>query len=182
MAVGPSRTEVRRVSMPSRMPSPVERMTAAIRVLLAIATLLYFSAAAVAQSTSGRILGTMTDQSGAAVAGAIVIVTDVQRGTSRTVTTDESGDYAMPDLQPGTYKIRVEVKGFKTVQRPNVQIEVATDVRADFTLQTGQVTETVTITEEVPLVNTTSATLGGTLSNKEINDLPPNCRNSDTLL
>ena len=95
---------------------------------------------ALAQSTAGRILGTLTDQSGAAVAGATVVVTDVQRGTSRTITTDESGAYAAPDLQPGTYKIHVEAKGFKSVERANVQIEVATDVRADFALQPGQVT------------------------------------------
>jgi hypothetical protein len=158
------------------------RMTAASRLLFTTFTLLVFSVSALAQSTTGRILGTLTDQSGAAVAGATVVVTDVQRGTSRTATTDESGAYAAPDLQPGTYKIHVEAKGFKSVERPNVQIEVVTDVRADFALQPGQVTETVTISEEVPLVNTTSATLGGTLSNKEINDLPLNGRNYENLL
>jgi hypothetical protein len=158
------------------------RMTAASRLLFATFTLLVFSASALAQSTAGRILGTLTDQSGAAVAGATVVVTDQQRGTSRTVTTDDSGAYAAPDLQPGTYKIHVEAKGFKSVERPNVLIEVATDVRSDFALQPGQVTETVTITEEVPLLNTTSSTLGGTLSNKEINDLPLNGRNYENLL
>ena len=122
-------------------------------------------------------MGTLTDASAAAVAGATVVVTDVQRGTSRAVTTDESGGYAVPDLQPGTYAIHVEARGFKRVERSNVQIEVATEIRADFTLQLGQVSETVTITEEVPLLNTTSANLGGTLSNKEINDLPLNGRN-----
>src|SRR5579863_7310027 len=168
--------------MQTRTPFPVARMTAGTWLLLATATLLAFSAAVMAQSTAGRILGTLTDQSGAAVAGASVVVTDVQRGTSRTVTTDESGDYAVPDLQPGTYKIRAEAKGFKSVERPNILLEVATDVRADFSLQPGQVAETVTISEEVPLVNTTSATLGGTLSNKEINDLPLNGRNYENLL
>src|ERR1700687_5230899 len=158
------------------------RTPAVSRLLFATFTLLLFPVFVLAQSTTGRTLGAVTDPSGAAVAGATVVVTDVQRGTSRTVTTDQSGSYAVPDLQPGTYEIRVEVKGFKTVDRPSVQIEVATDVRADFALQTGQVTETVTITEEVPLVNTTSATLGGTLSNKEINDLPLNGRNYENLL
>jgi hypothetical protein len=159
-----------------------ELRTAASWLLLTTFTLLLFSVSALAQSTTGRILGTLTDPSGAAVAGATVVVTDVQRGTSRTMTTDESGDYAAPDLQPGTYKIHVEARGFKSVERPNVPIEVATDVRADFALQPGQVSETVTITEEVPLVNTTSATLGGTLSNQEINDLPLNGRNYENLL
>ncbi len=158
------------------------RMTAASRLLFATFTLLLFSVTAMAQTTAGRVLGTLTDQSGAAVAGATVVITDVQRGTSRTITTDESGAYAAPDLQPGTYKIHVEAKGFKSVERTNVLIEVASDVRADFALQPGQVTEMVTISEEVPLINTTSATLGGTLSNKEINDLPLNGRNYENLL
>jgi hypothetical protein len=144
--------------------------------------LLAFSASAVAQSTAGRILGTLTDQSGASVPGATVVITDTQRGTSRTVATDESGNYAAPDLQPGTYKIRVEAKGFKSVDRPNVLIEVASDVRADFALQPGQVSETIVVEEDIPLVNTTSSTLGGTLSNKEINDLPLNGRNYENLL
>ncbi|HTS34913.1 MAG TPA: TonB-dependent receptor [Candidatus Solibacter sp.] len=152
------------------------------RLLLSLFTLLLFVASVMAQSTSGRILGTLTDQSGAAVVGGTVLVTDVQRGTSRTLTTDDSGAFVAPDLPPGTYKIRVEAKGFKTVERPRVQIEVATDVRADFSLQPGQVSETVTINEDIPLVNTTSATLGGTLSNKEINDLPLNGRNYENLL
>src|SRR5579871_3837780 len=154
----------------------------ATELLLPAVTLLMYSIPSRAQSTAGQVLGTLTEQSGAAVAGATVIVTDVQRGTSRTTTTDVSGSYAVPDLQPGTYKIRVEAKGFKGTERPNVQIEVASDVRADFALQPGQITETVTINEEVPLVNTTSATLGGTLSNQEINDLPLNGRNYENLL
>ena len=157
------------------------RMTA-LQLLFTAFTLLLLSVSSQAQSTAGRVLGTLTDQSGAAVSGATVVVTDTQRGTSRTVVTDDSGSYAVPDLQPGIYKIHVDAKGFKGAERPNVQIEVATDVRADFSLQPGQVTEVVTINEEVPLVNTTSATLGGTLSNKEINDLPLNGRNYENLL
>ena len=156
--------------------------TTATQLLLATLTLLLFSANTQAQSTAGRVLGTLTDQTGAAVSGATVSVTDTQRGTSRSAVTDTSGSYAVPDLPPGTYKIHVDAKGFKAVERPSVQIEVASDVRADFSLQPGQVTEVVTINEDVPLVNTTSSTLGGTLSNKEINDLPLNGRNYENLL
>lgn len=164
------------------VPSQDGRTSRAFRLTFVAFTLLALSVSALAQSTAGRILGTLTDQSGAAVAGATVVVTDTQRGTSRTVTTDESGSYAVPDLTPGDYKIHVEAKGFKGVDRPNVQIEVASDVRADFELQPGNITEIMTVVEEVPLVNTTSATLGGTLSNKEINDLPLNGRNYENLL
>ena len=164
------------------VPSQDGRTSRAFRLTFVAFTLLALSVSALAQSTAGRILGTLTDQSGAAVAGATVVVTDTQRGTSRTVTTDESGSYAVPNLTPGDYKIQVEAKGFKGVDRPNVQIEVASDVRADFELQPGNITEIMTVVEEVPLVNTTSATLGGTLSNKEINDLPLNGRNYENLL
>ncbi len=158
------------------------RMTRASWLLFATFTLLLFSASALAQSTAGRVLGTVSDTTGAAVPGATVTLTDVQRGTSRTSTTDDSGEFVAPELLPGTYKIHVEAKGFKTTERPNIVIEVATDVRADFALQTGQVTEMVVVQEEVPLLNTTSSTLGGTLSNQEINDLPLNGRNYENLL
>ena len=88
----------------------------------------------------------------------------------------------MPELQPGIYKVRAEAKGFKTVERPNIVVEVAVDLRVDITLPTGQVSETVVVTDEVPLVDSLSSTLGGTLSNAEINDLPLNGRNYENLL
>jgi hypothetical protein len=157
-------------------------MTLATRISILALTLSLLCLPAVSQSTAGRVMGTITDPSGASVAGASVVVTDTQRGTSRTFTTDTSGDYVAPDLIPGTYKVHVEAKGFKTAERPEITVEVATDVRADFSLQPGNVSEVVTVTEEVPLLNTTSATLGGTLSNKEINDLPLNGRNYENLL
>jgi hypothetical protein len=158
-----------------------ETSLAARIVLLAVALSL-MSLSAVGQSTAGRVLGSVTDQSGASVAGATVVITDTQRGTSRTLVTDASGDYVAPDLIPGTYKIHVAAKGFKSIERPNITIEVATDVRADFTLQPGNVSEVVIVTGEIPLLNTTSSTLGGTLTNQEINDLPLNGRNYQNLL
>jgi hypothetical protein len=135
-----------------------------------------------AQTNTGRILGTVTDQSGGAVNGATVTITDLQRGTTRTLITDDAGAYVAPNLVPSVYKVRTEAKGFKVLERPNISVEVATDVRIDVVLQPGQVTETVVVEEDVPLVNTTSSTLGGTLSNKEINDLPLNGRNYENLL
>jgi hypothetical protein len=156
--------------------------TLATRIVLLVLALSVLSLLALAQSTAGRMLGRVTDPSGASVAGASVVVTDTQRGTLRTLTTDATGDYVAADLIPGDYKIHVAAKGFKTVERPSVGVEVATDVRVDFSLQLGNVSEVVTINEEVPLLNTTSSTLGGTLSNKEINDLPLNGRNYENLL
>src|ERR1700691_4583278 len=153
-----------------------------IRILGLVSLTLALCLPLTAQTTTGQILGSVTDSTGAAVAGAAVFVTDSQRGTTRAATTDASGDYAVPELQPGTYKVRAEAKGFKTVERPNIVVEVAQDLRVDMSLPTGQVTETVVVTDEVPLVDSVSSTLGGTLSNAEINDLPLNGRNYENLL
>jgi hypothetical protein len=168
--------------MTSTAMSAGHEMTFATRMVLLVLALSLLCLSVLAQSTAGRVLGSVTDQSGASVAGATVVVTDTQRGTSRTLATDATGDYVAPDLIPGTYKIHVEGKGFKSVERPSVTVEVATDVRADFILQPGNISEVVTVSGEIPLLNTTSSTLGGTLSNEEINDLPLNGRNYENLL
>ena len=137
---------------------------------------------ALPQTSTGRILGKVTDQTGAAVSGAVVTITDPQRGVTRTLTADEAGAYAAPNLAPGIYTVRAGAKGFKSIERTNVELQVASDVLIDLALQPGNVSETITVTEEVPLLNTTSSTLGGTLSNKEINELPLNGRNYENLL
>src|SRR5258706_1177032 len=166
--------------LPNRAQSAVRPMFHAGFSLALLACLL--SLPTYSQTTTGRILGTITDATGATVNGATVIVTDVERGAVRTFTTENSGTYAAPNLQPGLYKVRVESKGFKTVERTGIQLEVASDALIDVALQPGNVVDVVTVTEEVPLLNITSATLGGTLSNKEINDLPLNGRNYENLL
>ncbi|MFY9531165.1 MAG: TonB-dependent receptor [Candidatus Acidiferrales bacterium] len=134
------------------------------------------------QANFGRILGTVTDLSGGVMAGTTVTVIDTQRGVTRTLTTDQAGEYLATNLQPGDYTVRAESKGFKTVQRQNIALEVGKDVRVDLSLQPGEQSQTVTVTEQVPDVDTTSATLGGTINNETINDLPLNGRNYQNLL
>jgi hypothetical protein len=153
-----------------------------IRILGLVSLALALCLPLAAQTTTGQILGSVTDSTGAAVAGAAIVVTDTQRGTTRAAKTDVSGEYAVPELQPGTYNVRAEAKGFKTVERPNIVVEVAQDLRVDMLLPAGRVNETVVVTDEVPLVDSVSSTLGGTLSNAEINDLPLNGRNYENLL
>jgi hypothetical protein len=151
----------------------------------------YFSAAILvtlicspvfAQGNLGRILGTITDASGGSVSGATVTIIDVQRGASRTLTTDPAGQYVAPDLVPGTYTVRAEAKGFSTIEHTGLLLEVGKDIRVDLTVQPGEQSQTVTVTGELPMVETTNATLGGTLSNQTINDLPLNGRNYINLL
>src|SRR5258708_14590808 len=134
------------------------------------------------QGNTGRILGTVTGQSGGYVGGATVTVTDVARGVSQTLTTDSDGAYVALNLVAGTYTVRAEFKGFKAFERKNILVEVGKDLRVDAVLQTGVATETITITEEVPMVDTTSTALGGTISNEIINDLPLNGRNYQNLI
>ncbi|MBV8476985.1 MAG: TonB-dependent receptor, partial [Acidobacteria bacterium] len=161
-----------------RLNSPSTRPGRVVPLLVSI----FLLTPALAQTNFGRILGAVEDNSGAAVSSAQITIRDAQRGTSRVYMTDPSGTYVAPDLEPGTYSVRAEAQGFKTLERASVLVEVASDVRLDFRLQPGQVSETVLVNEAVPLVNTTSATLGGTLSNQEINGLPLNGRNYENLL
>jgi len=156
--------------------------TKSIRVFAIACLVLNGSVPMFSQTTTGRILGEVYDQSGATVAGATITVTDTQRATTRVVKSDSSGNYVVPSLVPGVYSVQAEAQGFKKVERPKVQVEVATDLTVDLTLPAGDVTQTIVVTDAIPLVNTTSATLGGTLSNKEINDLPLNGRNYENLL
>src|ERR1700730_7417561 len=143
---------------------------------------LLFCSPALPQGNTGRILGVVTDQSGGYVANASVVVTDVHRGTSRNLITDDSGSYVATGLLPGTYTVRAEAKGFKAFDRENLLLETGKDIQVDVILQTGSANEVVTVTEEAPLVDATSSTLGGTLSNQIINDLPLNGRNYQNLL
>ena len=153
-----------------------------IRVLSVVCLIFATSICALSQTTTGRIVGNVSDPSGATVGGATITITDVQRNISRTITTDASGEYVAPELQPGDYKVQAQAKGFKSVERVNIVVSVAEDLRVDITLPPGQVSEMIVVTEEVPLVNSESATLGGTLTNAEINDLPLSGRNYENLL
>src|ERR1700690_493030 len=153
-----------------------------IRALAVVCLGLAVSVPLSSQTTTGRIIGNVHDQTGAAVAGANLTITDVQRGMVRKAATDASGGYVVSNLTPGVYTVRAEATGFKTVERREIQVEVAIDLAVEIALSPGDVKETVVVMSEVPLVNTTSSVLGGTLSNKEINDLPLNGRNYENLL
>ena len=162
--------------------SVCHRMRKSLRVLGASAWLLLICPPAFSQINLGRIFGTITDQSGGVIAGASVVVTDVARGVSRSLTTDNAGEYSAPSLIPGTYTVRATSQGFRTIERQNVVLGVGQDARVDLAMQPGEQTQTLTVTESLPIVDTTSATLGGAISNQAINDLPLNGRNFQNLI
>jgi len=145
-------------------------------------TVLFICSTLFSQGSAGRILGSITDQTGAVIPGVIVAIRDVDRGTVRTLATDEAGAYNAPNLLPGTYTIRVELAGFTTVERQNIKLEVGQDIRVDVALQAGEQKELITVSADSPLVDTNNAELGGTIANQVINDLPLNGRNFENLL
>jgi hypothetical protein len=154
------------------------------RTSLFLVCLLLFLAAipSFSQGSAGRIEGTVTDQTGAAVPGATVTILDVDRGTTRNLTSDAAGAYNAPNLPPGNYRVRVEFPGFVTFERQNVTLEVGQDIRIDAPLRPGEQKEVLTVQGEAPLIETNNAELGGTLANQVINDLPLNGRNFENLL
>ncbi len=125
-----------------------------------------------AQTYQGRILGSVTDQTGAVVSAATVVITNTATGVSRKVATTATGDFVAPNLEPGPYSVTVEAPSFKKEQRTGLQLEVAKDIRLTFKLTAGAATEVVTVTGEAPIVDVTSDVLGGTFSNKAITELP----------
>ena len=155
------------------------------RVVSALgATLVLFliCLSAFSQSNQGTIQGGIFDQTGGAIAGATISVIDVARGVTRSLTTDAAGEYVAPSLLPGTYTVRAESKGFRTTEHSGVLVEVGQTIRVDLTVQPGEQTQTVTVTGEIPEIDTTDSTLGGTVSNATINALPLNGRNFERLL
>jgi carboxypeptidase family protein len=163
-------------------PSFRARLNKAIHLTCLGLALFVGSSPLFSQVNTGRILGTVTDQSGGVIAGATVAVTNPQTGVARNLVADGAGEYVAPNLIPGTYTVRVTATGFEAFERQNILLEVGKDARIDAQLTPGQVTQTVTVSESIPLLDTTSATVTGTLNTATIADLPVQGRNYQNLL
>lgn len=157
-------------------------MKASRLITLVILMLVALQLSLMAQTQEGRISGRVTDQTVAVVVKATVTIQNLETGVKRVLRTNSEGEYAAPNLSPGLYSVSVSVPTFKTVERKGIRLEVATDVRIDFALQPGQVSETLVVTGEQPLVETVNDTLGGTITNKAINQLPLQGRDFQNLL
>jgi outer membrane receptor protein involved in Fe transport len=128
------------------------------------------------------MFGNITDGTGAAVPRATVILTQTDTDTARTVVTEADGSYRADFLPVGPYKVTVTAPGFKRLDREGVTLTVTEDAHLDLSLQPGGATETVEVTAEVPLLNTGNSTLGRTVTNVEIDNLPLVDRNVYRLL
>jgi hypothetical protein len=151
------------------------------RIVLAFVLLTALSLSA--QTFRGTILGTVTDPSGAVVAGATVTVKNVGTGLERTTQTSADGSYALPELQIGTYTVTITLTGFQTFVATGVTVDVAGERRVDAAMKTGQVSTRVEVSGDLlPQVETTSAELGGTLTAQTIEALPVNGRDYQKLI
>jgi len=130
-----------------------------------------------AQVTTGTIFGTVTDPQGAVIVGANVTVINEGQGTVFTRTTDQTGSYIVPFLIPGTYRVTVEQPGFKKAEQRDIVVTVNAQMRVDFTLSVGNVTETVEVTAAAPLVQSASAETGQVIEQRAVQQLPLNGRN-----
>lgn len=135
-----------------------------------------------AQLTTSTILGTVTDPSGAAVVAAQVTAINAGTNFTRTVQTNNRGEYRMEFMPVGNYAVEITAQGFKKFSQTGIALAVNVDDRVNAALQIGQSTEVVDVTADAPQVDTTDAQIGRTVDNAEISDLPIVNRNVYTLL
>ncbi len=137
---------------------------------------------AAAQSFRGSIVGTILDSTGAPIPGAEVTVKNAGTDLERSVNTDETGNYSIPELPLGEYSITVAKAGFDTVAQSGIQVDVAAERRVDITLRPGEVKSAVEVTAAVPMVDSTQDSLGATLGASQIASLPVNGRDFTKML
>src|SRR5947207_303968 len=125
-----------------------------------------------AQDIRGVISGTVIDAQGANVVGAAVVVTNTDTNVSTALTTNTSGFYQAPLLAPGPYQVSVEAPGFKKVIRPNLTLAMRGQLQIDIQLEVGALNESITVSTESPILDTSTVTVGKALTTREIMDLP----------
>ncbi len=143
-----------------------------LSLLAALIVTLVLSLPVHAQSDRGTVTGRVTDNTGAAVAGAKVTVTNASTGGNSTATTNLEGLYTIPALQVGTYKVNVEKTGFKRAEVSGLAVSVGSTVGADVTLEVGQVSETVQITSDAAQLQSENSKISSQVSGKQIDQLP----------
>lgn len=146
-------------------------------MFLVASLLALFTVGAWGQTTTGNVFGTVTDKTGAAVPGATVTVTDINKGTKFTTTSNASGNYTVTQLVPDPYTVTVEAKGFQKFVQTNVTVQADSGVKVDAAMTVGQVSQTVEVTSAPPLLKTDRADVSTTLNTRQVTDIPVVNRN-----
>ena len=152
------------------------KRTCVVPLVVMIWILSLFAAQSHAQVAGAMLTGTVTDSSGAVIPKAQVTITDVATGVARRITADSAGLYSAPNLLPGTYQVSVAATGFSTEVRNGITLTVGAQRVLDITMRVGQVTETVQVTVEAPMVQLASSTISGEVNATTVRELPLNGR------
>src|SRR5947209_5425482 len=147
----------------------------ALRLCILSLLIMVLAITGVAQTTAS-IKGTVTDQSGAAVSSAKVTVKNVAQGFERTAQTNESGEYEVPALPPGTYTVEVQGQGFQPQQATNLSLQVARNSVQNFSLKVANASEVVTVEATAPIIETTTISVGQTINQRTVQEIPLNGR------
>src|SRR5207245_3908721 len=144
-----------------------------MKVRMMILAFIFLAAATLAAQTfRGAIVGTVTDSTGAAVAGAQVTVPSPETRLTRSVQTNTAGNYTFTELPLGTYNVTAGKSGFRTQTAKGVSVVISMTQRADIQLTPGEVTQTIEVTAAVPLVDTSGGTGGGTIEARKLANIP----------
>jgi len=150
-------------------------------LVLLIGVILLGGNAVSAQVTTATIAGVVQDSSGAVIPGVSVTAKNLETGITRNATTDEGGRYTVPDLTLGNYEVEAQLPGFQTEVRSGITLSVGRAAVVNFALKVGQLSDKVTITEEAPLVESTTSAMSSLVDARTIRDLPLNGRSWDNL-
>ena len=145
-----------------------------VAFMLAVATL---AVPLFSQTFYGSIVGTVTDASGAVIQGARATLTNNGTAERRSATTDASGNYRFFNLVPGNYSVGVEQPGFVRYTRDQIPVTVEAAVRVDVSMQLGEVTQSLEVTSQAPLLQTENASVGQVVAGRSVEELPLNGRN-----
>src|SRR5438270_13783011 len=149
-----------------------------VRRLLLLSTMFgAISAIPVSGQTFGEITGGIGDPTGAAIPAAQITLTSVATNAMRTAVSTDSGDYTFPAVAPGSYNVRVEKAAFKSASSADVAVQIQQTVRLDFTLQVGQVSESIEVSASAQMLQAENVSLGTVIENKGVTELPLNGRN-----
>jgi outer membrane receptor protein involved in Fe transport len=155
---------------------PIPKVHGRLDRMLLLVALCALSCPVVAQVTTGTFLGTVHDNTSAAVAGASITVTNLQTGVARSVLSGVDGEYVINLLPVGNYSVRVEHTGFKTDERASIELQINGHVRLDFVLRVGSVSEKIEVKGSAPLLDTDTAESGEVIENQRVTQLPLNGR------
>src|ERR1035437_2859340 len=145
---------------------------------LTLALCLFLPTLLSAQGTGGRILGRISDPTGAVLSGVKVTATNEATSVAQDTLSNDSGDFGFPNIPVGTYSLSFDLKGFKKAVRRSIALDVNQVITLNMTMQLGGNKEVVDVTSEAPLVDTSSTQLGAVVNNRSVNELPMNARDT----